>query len=153
MMQKMLGLAAVAILLAGPVQAEVKNHYELNQKRELYIFDQSKSDKPADYAVRSGSRLKNPIRLEFKVYGMKVSPAGDMTPGTGHLHLLVDTTLSDLTKPIPYDSQHIHYGNGQTEAMLTLPPGPHTLQLIMADGAHVPHNPPLMTEVYNVTVE
>ncbi|MBP7253691.1 MAG: DUF4399 domain-containing protein [Alphaproteobacteria bacterium] len=142
-----------AALASSSALAEVKMHNERTERREIYLFDQSKSNKPADYAVRNGSVLKNPIRLEFKVYGMKVTPAGDMTPGTGHAHLLVDTTLADTTKPIPYDEQHIHYGGGQTEAMLNLMPGPHTLQLIMGDGGHVPLNPPLMTDVIHVTVE
>lgn len=145
--------AILAIFASAPALAEVKMHNERSEPREIYLFDQSKSNKPADYAVRNGSVLKNPIRLEFKIYGMKVTPAGDMTPGTGHAHLLVDTALGDMTKPIPYDENHIHYGGGQTEAMLTLTPGPHTLQLVMGDGGHVPSNPPLMTDVIHVTVE
>lgn len=144
-----------ALFAALPASAGMTNHYERNEPRALYIYDQSKSDKPADYAVRSGSRLKNPIRLAFRVFGMRVAPAGDMTPGTGHLHLLINTTLAPdmMDKPIPYDEQHIHYGNAETEAVLNLPPGQYTLQLVMADGGHVPLNPPLMTEVMHVTVE
>ncbi len=158
MSKQRIGLMAGSfVLLAGfgsfPVKAGITNHYERNEPREIFIFDQSKSNKPADYAVRNGSVLKNPIRLKFKVYGMKVTSAGDMTPGTGHAHLLIDTALADMTKPIPSDERHIHYGDGQTEAMLNLTPGPHTLQLIMGDGGHVPSNPPLMTDVIHVTIE
>lgn len=147
-------LCGLTALVPLPAQAEVKVQNERGTvHREAYIYDMSKSNKPADYAVRTGSVLKNPIRLEFKIYGVKVVPAGDMSPGTGHAHLLVDTTLDDPTKPIPYDDNHIHYGGGQTEVMLNLAPGPHTLQLVVGDGGHTPLNPPLMTEVIHVTVE
>ncbi len=100
--------------------------------------------------------LKNPVRLFFNILGdVKVAPAGDLTPGSGHFHLLIDSMLSpeEMKQPIPSDERHIHYGKGQTEATLTLPPGKHTLQLLLGDGNHVPHDPPIMSTPVTVTVE
>jgi hypothetical protein len=99
--------------------------------------------------------LHNPITVHFAVTGMAVKPAGDMTPNSGHVHLLIDTTLTpeQLDYAIPTDAQHIHYGKGQTEATLTLPKGKHTLQLVMGDGGHVPHKPPVLSQPLSVTVE
>jgi hypothetical protein len=86
---------------------------------------------------------------------MGVAPVGTQTPNTGHHHLLIDTELSpeELKQPIPADDKHRHFGGGQTEVMLTLPPGPHTLQLVLGDWSHIPHNPPVMSPVVKVTVK
>ena len=75
-------------------------------------------------------------------------------PNTGHHHPLIDATLSgdELKQPIPMDDGHRHFGNGQTEAMITLPPGPHKLQLVLGDWSHIPHTPPVMSDVITVTV-
>lgn len=105
--------------------------------------------------LQDGAVLHNPVTLNFAVAGMAVNPAGDMTPNSGHVHLLIDTNLAPekLDYAIPNDAQHIHYGKGQTEATLTLPKGKHTLQLVMGDGGHVPHKPPVMSQPLSVTVE
>ena len=86
---------------------------------------------------------------------MGVAPVGTQTPNTGHHHLLIDTKLSDeeLNKPVAADAKHVHFGGGQTEAMVTLPPGGHTLQLVLGDWSHIPHNPPVMSAVISVTVK
>src|SRR3712207_9551416 len=61
---------------------------------------------------------------------MGITHAGDKTPNTGHHHLLVDVDDAiEPNEPIPTDKQHIHFGAGQTETRLELPPGRHTLQL------------------------
>jgi hypothetical protein len=83
---------------------------------------------------------------------MGIAPAGVEKPNTGHHHLLVDTALPALDKPIPNDFNHLHFGAGQTEARVTLTPGPHTLQLLFADENHIAHNPPVMSKPIKVTV-
>ncbi len=104
--------------------------------------------------VKDGDMVKSPVHLEFGVTGMKVAPAGTVNPGTGHFHLLIDTQLTEDQKKLPIlkDAQHIHYGKGQTEADVTLTPGKHTLQLVMGDGAHMLHNPPVISDVVTVDV-
>jgi hypothetical protein len=81
-----------------------------------------------------------------------VAPAGVEKPMTGHHHLLIDTDLPPLDQPIPNDRNHLHFGLGQTEARLELPPGRHTLQLLLGDETHTPHQPPLYSRRITVTV-
>ena len=93
----------------------------------------------------------NPV-IRFGLLNMGVAPAGFDKPNTGHHHLLVDAELPPLDQPIPNDFNHLHFGAGQTEAKITLPLGPHKLRLLFADANHVPHDPPVYSEVINVTV-
>jgi len=90
------------------------------------------------------------VRIGLKEMG--VAPAGVNKPNTGHHHLLIDKDLRDLSGPIPSDYNHIHLGNGQTEVVITLAPGPHTLQLVLGDWDHVPFSPPVMSNKITVYV-
>jgi hypothetical protein len=96
------------------------------------------------------------VTQRFKVWlGLRnfgVAPSGVVKPNTGHHHLLIDTDLPPLDEPIPNDKKHIHLGAGQTETYLELPPGRHTIQLLMGDADHVPHDPPVMSKKITVTV-
>lgn len=104
---------------------------------------------PAD-----GETVTSPVTVRFGLKGMGVAPAGIDKPDTGHHHLLIDVPdRPALDKPLPADDQHKHFGGGQTEATIELPPGKHTLQLIMGDMNHVPHDPPLISEKITVTVK
>ena len=104
---------------------------------------------PPDGQVIRGGRLW--VRMGLK--NMGVAPAGVEMENTGHHHFLIDTDLPPLDEPIPADNHHIHFGGGDTEArLLELPPGEHTLQLIMGDHNHVPHDPPLVSEKITITV-
>jgi hypothetical protein len=85
---------------------------------------------------------------------MGVAPAGIEFAGTGHHHLLVDVEeLPPAGKPIPADATHLHFGKGQTETELSLPPGKHTLQLLLGDHLHVPQEPPLVSSKIAITVK
>lgn len=102
----------------------------------------------------AGAVLSAPVRVRFGLRGMGVAPAGVALPDTGHHHLLVDVeTPPAAGQPIPADAQHLHFGKGQTETELALPPGRHTLQLILGDHLHRPHQPPLLSERIEITVE
>jgi hypothetical protein len=105
--------------------------------------------------LKDGDTVSNPFKVQFGLSGMGVAPAGVEKPNTGHHHLLIDTTLTgeELKQPIPADDKHKHFGGGQTETVLTLPPGKHTLQLVLGDWSHVPFNPPVMSPVITVTVK
>lgn len=102
---------------------------------------------------RSGDVVASPVKVVFAVQGMTLAPAGDATPNSGHHHLLVDVPPPDLGQAIPKDAQHLHFGQAQTEAEITLSPGQHTLQLVFGDANHVPHNPPLLSAPITVTVQ
>lgn len=83
---------------------------------------------------------------------MGVSPKGTETPNVGHHHLLIDTELPPLDQPIPSDRNHLHFGAGETEARIELPPGKHTLQLLLGDRDHRPHDPPVYSKKITVIV-
>jgi hypothetical protein len=90
--------------------------------------------------------------LRMGLSGMGVAPAGVDKPNTGHHHLLIDAPLPPLDQPIPNDKNHLHFGAGQTEVRIELPPGRHTLQLVLGDAQHVPFKPELVSKVVTVVV-
>jgi hypothetical protein len=105
--------------------------------------------------IKNGDTVTSPFKVQFGLTAnMGIAPAGTDKENTGHHHLLIDTTLTpeELTQPLTMDDQHVHYGKGQTEAMVTLPPGKHTLQLELANWTHIPFNPPVQSEVITITV-
>lgn len=103
---------------------------------------------------KDGAKVSSPFVVQFGLKGMGVAPAGIKFDNTGHHHLLIDTdTPTNLSAPLPAGNDKVmHFGKGQTETTLTLPPGKHTLQLVLGDYSHVPHNPPVMSKKVTVTV-
>lgn len=103
----------------------------------------------------NGETVSNPIRVRFGLEGMGVAPAGVERANTGHHHLLIDTDISllDLGQPLPANDQVKHFGGGQTETVIELPPGEHKLQLLLGNHLHVPHNPPVLSEQITITVK
>lgn len=102
---------------------------------------------------RDGEVVESPVMVRFGLKNMGVAPAGTDIENTGHHHLLVDTDLPALDKPIPNDEHHRHFGKGNTETMLELSPGIHTLQLLLGDYSHIPHDPPVMSKKITITVK
>ena len=100
-----------------------------------------------------GAILASPIRLEFGVEGMALVPAGTKQSAAGHHHLLVDTDIPALDKPVPKDANHIHLGDGSASIELSLDPGQHSLQLLLADHSHIPHDPPVVSEKISITIQ
>ena len=109
---------------------------------ELYFVS------PADGATVSG-----PVHVVFGLRGMGVAPAGVQHANTGHHHLVIDAPLPPAGKPIPANDHYRHFGGGQTEAVIELPPGEHTLQLVLGDHMHVPFEPMVVSEKITITVE
>jgi len=133
-------LAACAAMGSSPARAQTPSP----AGAKVYIIN------PKD-----GAEVESPFLVQFGLTGMGVAPAGVEKPNTGHHHLLIDTRLTEeqMKEPIPADDTHKHFGGGQTEAILTLPPGQHTLQLVLGDWTHVPHVPPVMSEPITITVK
>ena len=102
--------------------------------------------------LKDGAVIGPKTTIHFGLHGMGIAPAGTRKANTGHHHLLIDTDLPPLDQPIPSDENHLHFGAGQTEVELSLPPGPHTLQLLLGDADHIPHTPPVYSEKIHVTV-
>ena len=126
-----------ALLLADDIDATVSQDYR------AYIVS------PAD-----GETVSSPVRVIFGLSNpLGVAPAGVQKENTGHHHLIIDRPLPPLDQPVPNDEHHRHFGGGQTEVEITLTPGEHTLQLLLGDFVHIPHDPPVMSKQIKITVE
>tara|TARA_B110000967_G_scaffold80444_1_gene83170 strand:+ start:79 stop:645 length:567 start_codon:yes stop_codon:yes gene_type:complete len=114
---------------------------------------------PADAKVyfiqpANGQEVSGEVKLVFGIEGMLVAPAGTDTPNSGHHHLLLNVEeMPDMTMPLPASENVRHFGKGQTETTLQLAPGTHRLQLLLGNYAHIPHNPPVLSEVIEITVK
>ena len=100
-----------------------------------------------------GATVTNPVKVVFglqKDWG--IAPAGVQKEKTGHFHLVIDSALPDLTKPIPANEHFLHFGGGQTETEINLPAGKHTLQILLGDHNHMPHKPPVTSERITIVV-
>ncbi len=133
-----------AVEEAAPEPASATMPARTTSAAEARVFFVSPTD---------GATVSNPISVVFGIEGMTVAPAGQDTPHSGHHHLLIDTGVPDLGLPIPADERHIHFGDGSTATEITLPPGRHTLQMLLGDHLHIPHDPPLMSDVITIDVE
>ena len=103
--------------------------------------------------LADGDAVAPDFVVRFEISGMGVAPAGSAIENTGHFHLLIDLEeMPDFNQPLPANEHIRHYGKGQTQAPLDLAEGPHRLQLLLADHAHIPHEPPVMSEVITVVV-
>ena len=102
--------------------------------------------------LKDGQTVPSKVTIRFGLREMGVAPAGSDRANSGHHHLLIDTELPPLDQPIPNDFNHLHFGAGQTEAEVTLKPGTHTLQLLLGDKDHIPHNAPVMSPRIRVVV-
>ncbi len=103
---------------------------------------------------KDGDVVKGPVTIVFGLRGMGIAPALVEWPNTGHHHVIVDTPVPNGDKPIPKNDgkHHFHFGGGQTEGTIDLPPGRHTLRLVLADHQHYTHNPPVVSEPITITV-
>ena len=134
-------LATILLMLAlHPAQAQEKS--KISPDAEAYIIS------PADGAV-----VSSPVTVVFGLRGAGIAPAGVTLENTGHHHLIIDAPLPDIDAPIPSDDNHRHFGKGQTEASIELPPGRHTLQLLLGDGLHIPHDNVVASAPITITVE
>jgi hypothetical protein len=124
-----------------------------------FAWAQDRTPSPAGAEVyiispKDGATVKSPVTVEFGLKGMCVAPAGVKFENTGHHHLLIDTAVpADLSSPLPTNDNVRHFGKGQTEATIELKPGKHTLQLVLGDDKHTPHNPPVMSKKITITVK
>jgi hypothetical protein len=141
-MKKLSALLALAALMALPVA----------------LADTERSPSPDGATVgfanlADGDVVPPDFTLQFTISGMGIAPAGVAIENTGHFHLLIDLEeLPAMDRPLPATDSIRHYGKGQSEAPLDLPEGPHTLQILLADHLHVPHDPPVISKPVHITV-
>ena len=112
-------------------------------------------DAPEVYFLtpEDGATVTSPVRVVFGLRGMGVAPAGMDKDNTGHHHLIIDAPLPPAGQPIPSDEHHLHFGGGQTETLIELSPGKHTLQLVVGDYLHRPHGTPVVSKKITITVK
>ena len=102
---------------------------------------------------KNGDVIKGPVTVRFGLENMGVAPAGTAGEGIGHHHLIIDAPLPAMDQPLPKDDKHLHFGKGQTETTLELKPGKHTLQLLLGDFGHIPHDPVVASKKITITVK
>ena len=103
--------------------------------------------------LEDGDEVESPFLIQFGLSEMGIAPAGIDRENTGHHHLLINVNDLDFSKPIPASKNHIHFGGGQTESLVELPPGDYSLQLVLGDMTHTPHTPPVVSRQINITVK
>jgi hypothetical protein len=131
----------LAALLAAPL-ALAADRTPSPPGAEVYII-----------SPKDGAKIRGPVQVQFGLKGMGVAPAGVKFDNTGHHHLLVDAEVPEnLSLPLPSTQKILHFGKGQTETTLNLPPGTHTLQLVLADRNHIPHDPAVISQKITITV-
>jgi hypothetical protein len=132
-----------ALILAAATCAVAQERTPSPSGAEAYII-----------SPKDGAKVHSPVTVQFGLKGMGIAPAGVKFDNTGHHHLLIDTEApSDLSAPLPATDKIVHFGKGQTQsAPLNLTPGKHTLQLLLGDMNHVPHDPPVLSKKITITV-
>ncbi|MEM9247691.1 MAG: DUF4399 domain-containing protein [Pseudomonadota bacterium] len=146
-MKSLIAAAAVAALLPFAAAAQDTPSPE---GAELYFIN-----------LDDGVTVSSPVTVNFGLRGMGVAPAEVARDNTGHHHLLINRAPfgegewgeEEFELAVPNDENHRHFGGGQTEVTLDLPPGEHTLQLVLGDAGHVPHSPPVVSDQITITVE
>ena len=112
----------------------------------------SSSEKVYFINLEDGIKTTSPVFIQFGLSGKGIAPAGINMPNTGHHHLLINVDEIDFSKPIPSSKNHLHFGGGQSEALINLPEGENTLQLLLGDMQHKPHSPPLISEKIKIII-
>jgi hypothetical protein len=129
------------VFLFAPIQSYTESYSDKNKR--LFFITPS-----------NGEEVTNPVTIRFGIVGMEIVPAGKDKPMSGHHHLLINVEkLPNMKSPIPADKNHLHFGKGQTETQLNLPSGRHTLQLLLGDYMHVPHETPLISDKIEIIVK
>jgi hypothetical protein len=142
MTNRVILICLATILLAGAGIAQVVRTRSV-EGATVYIV-----------SPKNGDTVNSKFTVQFGLKGMGIAPAGVNHPNTGHHHLLIDLAKDpNFTVPLPVSDNVRHFGNGQTEVELTLSPGKHTLQLVLGDWLHIPHEKPVMSEKITITVK
>lgn len=140
----------------GKTETAESPHQHAEQPKDGTVIQRSHAPSTARVffiTPANGDTVSSPVSIEFGVEGMTIVKAGDDTPESGHHHLIVDAGLPPLGGPIPADEHYIHFGDGSTSTTIELEPGEHTLQLLLGDYRHIPHDPPVTSDLIVINVE
>ena len=121
----------------------------------LLLMSSAYAEDPRVFFIKpsNGDVVDKTFEVVFGISGMTLAPAGTYDSGTGHHHLIIDAPLPDLSMPVPANTQYLHFGKAQDKTMITLEPGKHKLQMILGDGNHIPHSPPIYSEIIEIEVK
>jgi len=153
------GMTALLLVSAcGQKEAEPAVDAGVSTTTEQSVATLPRTASPAGARVffitpADGESVSNPVVIEFGIEGMEIAAAGVNEAHSGHHHLLIDTNPPDLSLPIPADANHVHFGDASTSTELTLESGEHTLQLLLGDHLHIPHDPPILSDTITVMVK
>lgn len=139
-----LAIFALVLLTAGPLVAGEPGPPRSERPADAHVYIIT----PVD-----GATVTSPVEVRFGLREMGVAPAGVAKPGTGHHHLIIDAEIPPANLPVPASEHYRHFGMGQTEVEIELTPGKHTLQLLLGDHNHIPHDPPVVSERIEIVVE
>ncbi|MEO0411578.1 MAG: DUF4399 domain-containing protein [Pseudomonadota bacterium] len=151
-------LAAVAISLGATGASAHEHASHARPKKEDAPAALPRTPAPADVELyiispANGDAVTSPLRVQFGLRGMGVAPAGTNAPNTGHHHLLIDVEeMPSFAAPLPATDNIVHFGGGQTETTIELEPGIHSLQLVLGNFLHIPHDPPVMSKQIQIKV-
>lgn len=160
-MTKYISIVFVLFLLAScntekTEQKAEENHSNMSHD-QMTEMGRTKAPEGAQVyfiSPQDGDEIEGPVKVQFGLKNMGVAPAGTDQANTGHHHILIDVDqLPDMTKPLPANDNIVHFGGGQTETTLSLEPGTHTLQLLLGNFAHIPHDPPVLSDKITITVK
>ena len=121
----------------------------------LLLMSSAYAEDPGVFFIKpsNGDVVDKTFEVVFGISGMTLAPAGTYNNGTGHHHLIIDAPLPNLSMPVPATKQYLHFGKAQDRTMITLDPGKHRLQMILGDGNHIPHSPPIYSEIIEIEVK
>ncbi len=145
-------LLALGTIVPGAIAASIPSDTAISSQSLI-------SHAPTEAAVylispTNGQTVPSEFTVKFGLSGMGIAPAGIDRAGTGHHHLLIDVDeLPSFEEPLPATDQIRHFGGGQTEATIQLSPGEHTLQLLLGNYTHIPHDNPVLSDKIEITVE
>ncbi len=161
-MKHTLKIAAAIFVAAGTITACSNNPIEAVKDAVTSDSDSSTAlprSPSADGAKltilspKDGDVISGPVTVVFGLEGMGIAPAGFDVPNTGHHHLIINAGLPEMSLPIPADDNYKHFGGGQTETSIELAAGQHTLQLLLGNYLHIPHDPPVASDAITITVK
>ena len=163
MIQRIFAILLPVALLLGCARTPTEDTTEVDAEAHAADIAHAELDlprKPSPEGARvwfispdDGAEVTSPFTVEFGLEGMELLPAGKPGEHSGHHHILVNTGLPRMDLPITTDANHVHFGQGETSVELSLEPGVHTLQLLLGDDLHIPHDPPVMSSVVTITVK
>ena len=137
------------------IRAGMKRFKNIISLAFLLLMSSAYAEDPGVFFIKpsNGDVVDKTFEVVFGISGMTLAPAGTYDSGTGHHHLIIDAPLPDLSMPVPANTQYLHFGKGQDKTMITLEPGKHKLQMILGDGNHIPHSPPIYSEIIEIEVK